>query len=217
MTQYSTSLFQHLNPLDEPDAAEHSVWHVTHVWDSPLTDISAVQVAPVEGTTNDPAGYFPWQLLPPPLGARVYMIGFPGFTLHDFPKTDRLGIDMALTFQPASVIAVYAERRGRGMLNYPCFEVDRSVDPGFSGGAVIFENALCGIVSAASSFEEKTWCSTLWPLAFLGLESELSSDIRMGDLFESRAILTLDWHNVRDRIEEREDEFGHSYAAIDSV
>ncbi len=214
-TQYATRLFQHLNPLDDADQPEHSVWHVTHVWDSPLTDISAVQVARIDGTTNEPTGYWPWRLLPPPVGAQVYIIGFPGFTLDDIPDRDEVSIGMALTFQVANVLEVYEERRGTGFLNYPCFEVDCRVDAGFSGGAVIYDNALCGVVSAASSFEEKTWCSTLWPLAFLGLESELSSTVRMGDLFEDGVIATIDWSEARERLSERHDDCGRIYAAIE--
>jgi len=214
-TEHSATVFQHLNPLEKSAPAKHSLWHVTRAWDSPLTDISLLQVAGGEATTNDPTGYFPWRLLPPPIGAKVYLIGFPGFSLRDFADDEEFGIQMELTFVPATVTEVYPVRRGTGLLNYPCFEVDRAVEPGFSGGAVIFEETLCGLVSVSSSFEEKTWCATLWPLAFLEFDSELPDVMtQMSDLFTVKAIPTVDWAETRNRISQEYDDHGTRYASI---
>src|SRR5947208_762397 len=46
LTQYGSRLFQHLDPLGLADRGKRALWHVTHTWDSALTDVSAIQVAP---------------------------------------------------------------------------------------------------------------------------------------------------------------------------
>jgi hypothetical protein len=215
-TAHSATIFQHLNPLDEKTEAQHSLWHVERVWDSPITDISLIQVAAGSGPSHDVKGHYPWQLLPPPVDSKVYMIGFPGFSVHDFAEEEEFGIHMTLQHTPATVTKIYPLRRGTGLLDYPCFEVDRKVDPGYSGGPVIYNDALCGLVSVSSSFEDKTWCSTLWPISLLEYDSEIPGVMtKVSDLFASRVIDTVDWSDVRGRISQRKDEFGRSYAHIE--
>ncbi len=210
-TQHSATLFQHLNPLE--DEPKGSLLHVTRAWDSPVTDITLLQVSHGEATRHNPTGYFKWRLLPPPVGEKVYLLGFPRFNVSNVD--DEFEVRSDLHFIPARVTAIYRLRRPDAAPAYPCFEIDKAVDAGFSGGGVFYDDALCGLVSVSSTFEEKTWCASLWPMALLGYDSELPGvTTQFSDLFESKVIETVDWQTVRGNVERRENDFGEPYAWI---
>jgi hypothetical protein len=52
--------------------------------------------------------------------------------------------------QEGLVIDVFEIKRDSGMYSFPCFRIDKPVDPDFSGGPVFWNGRLCRVVSGGS-------------------------------------------------------------------
>jgi hypothetical protein len=216
-TEYASGLFQ----VHQPFAALSpcALWQVDRFWDSLLTDLTLLQASahPKGGfavalQTAITGQFFEWALLPPPVGERVFMLGFPQSEV----KADREDLELTatLTVQEGEVTAVYESRRDRGMLNFPCFAINKPVDHGFSGGPVFWQGNLCGIVSAGS-LDDSTYAASLWPACLMEYEYPgIGGRTAFGDLFERGVLQSTDWKRVRERIAKHVDEFGKPYAFI---
>jgi hypothetical protein len=162
-----------------------------------------------------PTRYFEWALLPPPIGAQVLMLGYPKTDI--IPFEDLLNVESNFVPQIGRVSKVCELRRDRGMVNFPCFHIDKPVDDGFSGRPVFWGERLCGIV-CSGSLEGGTYAATLWPLCLMEYEyPDLGSfgvKATFGELFESRVLQSRDWPVVKHRISRRCDVDGKPYAHI---
>lgn len=189
VTQHAAALFQTLDPLTK--GADMALWHVDRSWTSNSSDLILLQVS-AESEHADtlqykmPVRFLRWRLLPPPKGAKVQALGFPGSTVR--PDGEELGIDAHFTFQELEVGTAYPSGRDRGMLPFPCFEVRGSLAPGFSGGPVMYQGDLCGIVTSGSSFDERSYVAALWPLCLMEYDNEFSIKTTFGDLLDRRVI-----------------------------
>lgn len=83
---------------------------------------------------------------------------------------------------------------------------------GFSGGPVLWNGRLCGVVSAVLG--ENTYVASLWPLGLMEIKKADSTE-RLVDWFDQRRIYAHDWSYVRSRISLRVDECGVHFAHID--
>jgi hypothetical protein len=119
------------------------------------------------------------------------------------------------TLQELHVTRIFPLRRDKGMLNFPCFEVDSSVSPGFSGGPVFYEDQLCAIVTSGSNFDNRSHMALLWPLTLMDYSNELGGESRFGDLLDRGVIASSDWREMRSRISKGENEFGEPYVSIE--
>ncbi|HEX5760001.1 MAG TPA: serine protease [Thermoanaerobaculia bacterium] len=217
-SQHAAHLFQALDPL-RPAMSAHALWRVNRSWTSPHTDISLLQVsAEDEGARTLQSKletFFEWSLCAPPIGATVWAIGYPRQSVT--PAGKSVDIGTWFTSQELHVTKVYSDRRDRGMLNFPCFEVEGQVDPGFSGGPVFYQGKLCGIVSSGSSFDERSHIALLWPLALMDYSNEFKRMTRFGDLLDRRTIVSDCWKELKTRIYKGEDELGNSAVFIAPV
>ena len=160
-----------------------------------------------------PTRFFEWRLLPPEVGERVDLLGFPETGVK--PEADGLRLDVNYVVQQGHVTVIHSMRRDRGMLTFPCFEVDRPVDHGFSGGPVFVNGKLCGIVSAGS-LEDHTIVASLWPLCLMEYEYPgISGKTMFGELIASGVVPAEDWSEARCRISKRWDENDQPYAHIE--
>ena len=110
------------------------------------------------------------------------------------------------------VLEVFSLRHDRGFLTFPGFFVRGKVGHGFSGGPVLWNGRLCGVVSAVLG--ENTYVASLWPLGLMEIKKADSTE-RLVDWFDQRRIYAHDWSYVRSRISLRVDECGVHFAHID--
>jgi len=183
---------------------------------TPRTLISLLQISAEDDTSDRvqyewPSGFFELQLLPPPRGARVVIIGFPGLETKA-AGASKIDIGAPFMVKEGTVTKIYQIRGDLGQLNFPCFELDIHVAGGFSGAPAFFEGRLCGVVSHSPSYEARSTIATLWPLALmkgrdrLG-EWSIAAQLRNGSL------QAHDWADVKSRISIEEDEHGNMHSS----
>ena len=210
LTQHSVGLFQVLDPFDEK--SERALWHVDRSWNSRDTDLTLLQVSAEDATSDRlqyswPTRFFDLHLLPPPRVSRIVAIGFP--QLGATPSGDtQIALDAPFTVKEGQVTKIYQIRADLGMLNFPCFEVDIHFDHGFSGGPVFFNDQLCGLVSHSSSFDARSTCASLWPLALARMDNEFGTEWTVADMLNNGTLFAVDWREVKGRISLQEDEHG---------
>jgi hypothetical protein len=141
------------------------------------------------------------------------MLGYPN--AHVEFVGGRLSVDFNCVLKEGTVIQVHVLERDHGMLSFPCFEVDRPVDGGFSGGPVFWNGALCGLVSSGS-LTESTFVASLWPLCLMEYEyPEFGGKTSVGALLDAAVVRSTDWTAVKPRISKRTDEHGTTFAFIE--
>lgn len=214
ISDYGAILFQ-VNPFHQELAS--GLWKADSKWELPWSDLGLLQVSPDAGGFPDgkvivPASYFPWSVLPPPVGERVLMMGYPttGATFIE----GRLNVNIRFVLQGATVVAIHSPRRDSVLFNFPCFEVDRGVDGGFSGGAVFWNATLCGLVSGGDS--DRTYAASLWPLCLMDYGYPgMPGKTRFGNMLDDGHIRSADWGAVKARISKHTDEQGLTTVLID--
>jgi hypothetical protein len=218
-TPHSTGLFQ---VAPSRMSQSHAIWGVNRTWDPVVTDIAMMQVGADQGDAvrrqhSREMGFFEWSMLPPPIGAQVHMFGFPKTDMI-VTEDDKIEGKVLYTIQTGTVRAVFEIKRESGMYKFPCFSIDKPVDHGFSGGPVIWEDRLCGIVSGGS-IEEITYAATLWPLCLLEYEypdqpAALGGKQTVADLFDKGIIRSPDWKRIKGRISRQLDSNGSPFAHL---
>lgn len=210
LTQHAAGVFQIFDPFDEQ--SDNALWHVDRSWNSRDTDLTLLQVSAEDDTADRiqydwPTRFVELQLLPPSRGSQITAVGFPQLAARS-AENSRVVLDVPFTVKEGMVTKIYQIRADLGMLNFPCFEVDIHFDHGFSGGPVFFEGRLCGLVSHSSSFDARSTCTTLWPIALAKMDNEFGAQWTIGDMLNNGSLAAVDWADVRDRISLREDEHG---------
>src|SRR6266568_2648065 len=214
--QFGSSIFQ----LHEPFGGKpvHAVWKVDRSWDSRFTDISLMQVSADSGLALQfqkemPRTFLEWRFLPPHLGGKVTLLGFPQTSITQL--NDEFRIDTNFILQEAAIVDVHYPWRDRGMLNFPCYELNMPVDHGFSGGPAFFDGRLCGIVASGTSYDNRSYITALWPLALMEYDyAGLGGKTTFRDLVDRGAIKSIDWPEIRSRIAICSDEHGEEYACL---
>lgn len=216
---HTTNLFQVLDLTPRP-RIPHATWAVDRTWTGPLTDIALMQVSAENGAAHEIQlrwpEFFPWSLLPPPIGAEVAIIGYPSTIVTIRGEAMQANCNVILT--PGRVSEIYEIRRDRGMIRFPSFRIDVPVDHGCSGGPVIYDNHICGIVSAGCT-EDETIAASMWPFTLLEYEYPdqgiLGLPRLVGELIDSGTVMAPGWTDIRDRISRRTDEDERPYAHIE--
>jgi len=168
-------------------------WSVNELWKAQMTDIALLRLAPEIGQTDRDLETrpFEWRLLPPPVGACVLVIG-----LVQDPEVPVEGQhsrhEVVLHSIAASVTDVYPSFRDRSLLPFPCFEIAANLPHGLSGSPAFFEDKLCGIVSASTSFDDTAKISSLWPL----VQMTYDGNRRFIDLLAERAVEAVGWSDI---------------------
>lgn len=218
LSSHAAHLFQCLDPFN-PEAGATALWHVDRSWASPHTDITLLQVSAENEEAKRlqaemPSRFFEWRLTAPPIGSTVWAIGFPQLCIR--PDGKDLVVGAPFTLQELQVTKIYSLGRDRGMLSFPCFEVDGSVQHGFSGGPVFYEGKLCGIVASGSAFDNRSHMTLLWPLTLMDYGNEFGGTSRFGDLLDRRGVVASDWREIRNRISKGENELGEPCVFMDT-
>jgi len=154
-TKFSTMLYQ-VQPSREPIE-----WACAVDWASPDTDITTMQVVPRTpgaDATGKAMRFFDWQMLPPPVGGQVRIIGLPAEKITNDGRDH--DIQLAIHSEPATVVEVCPVRRECGMWKYPGFRLDIELEHGMSGAPVFYDGALVGIFSGPD------YVASLWPRRF---------------------------------------------------
>lgn len=199
-----------------------AMWGVNRNWDPVFTDISFLEVsadsgAAVERQFRMPTRFFDWSLLPPPVGSHVVMLGFPKTEINI--SGELWNIDVKYVMQEGTVTDVFEQKRDSGMYSFPCFSIDKPVDPGFSGGPAFCDSRLCGVVSGGSvAGADVTYVATLWPLCLMEYEypdqGTLGRKRAFSELFERGVLRPNDWPNLIGRIFKDYDDDGRPCVRI---
>jgi hypothetical protein len=183
----------------ENDGKELVQWWPRVSWQSEDTDISVLVMKPTTAAAESRATklkYLEWQLLPPHVGAKVRVYGWP------LPQIDvRAGVHDAhveLWMRPAIVTEHAAILRGHGFHEFPGYVLDKSLPPAMSGGAVLHNGRLIGI------FTGPDYVSALWPLALIRYPLREDFFISFAEHFDQGVIQAVDWDRVKGRVERRD-------------
>lgn len=192
-TAISTAVYQ------ENEGTELVQWWPRVSWQSETTDISVLVMKPETAAAERRATnlkYLEWQLMPPHIGARVRVYGWP------LPQIDiRTGVHDAhvqLWMRPAIVTEHARVLRAHGFHEFPGYVLNTSLPPAMSGGAVLHNGRLSGI------FTGPDYVSALWPLALMRYLLNEDLFISFAEHFDHRVITAIDWDSVKGRAQLRE-------------
>jgi hypothetical protein len=196
------------------------LWHVRHTWDSSVTDISLMEVFTegdeAAGREHEMKGFFELALLPPPVGAHVIMLGYPLANVES--NNGLMKLDLKYVLQEGEVVDVFDPYRDQSMYSFPCFQINKPVDHGFSGGPVFWDGKLCGLVSGGGAFGDDTYAASLWPLLLMEYQYPdsgiLGGTRAFREMLESDTLRSPDWPQIRERVTKRPHDNGKSYAHL---
>ncbi len=187
------------------------IWRVSVDWPSHDTDITVLVMDPESPAAKEAAPtltFLEWQLLPPHWRAKVRVYGWPQ---QDILIKDRDHFVAAeLWEQPAQVVENCYPLNVHGFGEFPVFRIDRSLDAGFSGGPVLYEDVLVGI------FTGPDLVSPLWPLAIHAYPDQEGVERSIAEHFDIGTIVARDWDQVKGRVERQDCEVALAGSALES-
>ncbi len=205
------------------EEATASLWSVSAVFGASFTDIAFLSVRPA----NELADAYQFSrlpmlsVLPPSVGTRV--TGF-GYAASEVLASDDAQIKLALhpTTTSGIVSEVYPEYRDRGMLTFPCFEINTHFIGGMSGGPLYNEvGHLCGLICASQDGEAVAYAATLWAAMGTNIIHQGPDMICKGTypVFEMAGVGLLHitgWADIVPRIKIEHDPFGKELLRLKS-
>jgi hypothetical protein len=148
-----------------------ALWAVRKLWRSPHTDLAVLLLDPY----SELARTYRWRrpmlrLRPPAVGDDVSCFGYRGGAAR--AAVDSEQIKVKWTCSPSTavgrVVEVFGNRRDRGMLDFPCFSTNAPFTHGMSGGPIMLNGVLSGIICAGglegADGQQMTYGVSLWPL-----------------------------------------------------
>lgn len=199
--RFGTALFQLTN------AGKSVFWGVNRTWDPTHFDLAICEAARDDAASSAkdvpyPTAFLEWSLEAPPEGSEVTMLGYPD--IHVRADGTHWNTEFKLAAQTGKVINVYPEGRDRGMYPWPCFEVDKPVLAGMSGGPVICDGRLCGVVCGDSFGGSGAIVTTLWPITLMEYKypdfgETLGQTEHFSSKLNSGLVKAIDWSSVRPR------------------
>lgn len=147
-----------------------SQWDVPEARGIKATDVAVLVLTPRTGPGSAGWGYPEVDLAPPEVGDEVLVCGFAEPSTTEVEHGDEPVIDWRArpVVRNATVTAVHPlKREPPGLLSFPSFEFDASVDASMSGGPIFNSSGrLCGLVASGGSSESDGLPSAgalLWP------------------------------------------------------
>ena len=134
--------------------------------DRPL-DVALLKLAPHPPSIPELEDFRRWffeiNVAPPAVGSRVTAFGYAKSKIEVDPSDPGAFVcGNAYRIVEGEVTQVFFPRRDRGMLPFPCFEVQGDFEAGMSGGPIFNErNQVCGVVSSGGIAERLSWLSPL--------------------------------------------------------
>jgi hypothetical protein len=205
--EYTANLFQFFG------GQAHALWAIDQTWDTPLTDISLLQFSAEAGLAQtvqfETLPFFEWEVLPPSIGSEIIALGFSEMKVDI--NNGAMNVESKVHIKKAKVTQVFPNRRDAGLITFPAFEIDVTLDHGCSGGPVFHNDRLCGIISGDSHGTERSAIASLWPLTqmkygYSDVREELRAEQQFGDLLDSGVIKSADWPSTKERITKEVDE-----------
>lgn len=188
-TEYATLVYQ--MPLGE----EYVRWLPVVDWGSHDTDIDSIVLVPETDAAKRVAPtlrYFPWQLLPPPIGSLVRVYGWPDQHIEIDGTNHELTLE--LHAQRARVTETIYPMLAHGFGEFPAFRLHQEYAHGFSGGPVLYNGKLVGIFSGPDLV------ACLWPLALHTYEDTTGHVFSFEAHFDSKLVDAVDWDEVKGRV-----------------
>lgn len=159
---------------------DEATWVVDEIITVPWTDLTLLKISP----QNDLARAYRWgrgfldiQLLPPSVGSRVWVFGYPECRAeNDFERANVITGNFEVEIHSATVTGVENDRRDV-LKSFPGFEFAPGLRAGGSGGPVVCADKLCGLGSVGwdGEAEQAGYAVALWPLIFANVP------LRLGD------------------------------------
>lgn len=197
-------------------------WEITGVTPLEFTDIAFLNLVP----RNEVASKFFWpkpfpslELLPPPKHERVWSFGYPGATYEHTPGKSVVDVSTEPTLIEGAVIGQHPQ--GRGSWRFPQFEVTCGFEPGMSGGPVVHEKQICGVISYGPKLQDGSYGSSfaadLWPI--LGAENRPGLDPRTAanpilDMIKNGTLMAPGWKKLQSHITQATTDSGHSIITL---
>jgi hypothetical protein len=210
------ALLGHIPDPDNPQTLAR--WQATSATKSAYTDIAFLNVVPVNETAerlNWPT--FPEILLvPPEERAAVAALGYPDVTHQELSQGV---VKFSMTSKLSTGIVTGAWANGRTSRYFPQFETNAEFTAGMSGGPVMHDGRICGIVSYGTNEESSvrhSYAAALWPLLLDGTAT--SVDPRTGipflSMLESGAVRAPGWRAISASVAATENHNGQRVAVL---
>jgi len=203
-------------------------WLVSDMWGAKYSDLAVLQLRPLTATRDKKydAAILRLRALPPEVGDVVAAFGYP---LSSVDAVSREPLELRWSIAPYTtqgvVTQVFAERRDRALLSFPCFEINARFEPGMSGGPIFnAQGHLCGIISAAlteiSGPTRVAYGAALWPVFGTNIDFAGPGLIVGGfyPFFELRSvgyIAESGWDEVAKRVRIAHDVDGGEYLSLE--
>ncbi len=196
-------------------SSDPALWRVSFVWGARFTDIAFLALT----SANNLAERYAWDstlklnLLPPTLGERVVGFGYAASAV-EITEVGQMRLALHPSTTGGMVTAVFPEYRDRGMLKFPCFEINTHFVGGMSGGPLFNEaGELCGVICASRDGEPIAYGATLWPAMGTVITHQGPGMVCKGayPVFEMAQVGILaasGWERIARRIEIESDPFG---------
>ena len=200
--------------IRRPDVAAH--WEITGVTPLNNTDIAFLNVVPrseVAEKMEWPSPFPELELLPPNPGELVWSFGYPDAEGKHTPGESVVNFESQPTLISGEVINYHPG--GRGTWRFPQFEVTIPFEPGMSGGPVIHQGKIAGLVSYGPNLEQgkrgASFASALWPIVGSELSAEVDPRLQSNPVLEmlnTGAIRAANWKSIQSRIRITQTETG---------
>jgi len=153
-------------------------WKITGATPLDYTDMAFLNLVPNDVVSNSflwPKPFPELELIPPDLGSKIWSFGYAEAAYKHTAGEAVVEIEAQPKLMEGQVTGHYPH--GRGTWMFPQFAVSCPFEPGMSGGPLVHEERVCGIVSYGPELEGGarglSFAAALWPL----LASEVNSGV----------------------------------------
>ncbi len=211
------AILGNLPDLDRPE--ELAQWQATSAHKCEFGDIAFLNLVPTNQVAEKVSWpYFPeLELLPPNIGERISACGFPDVAREEI----RAGVTKVSVTSKISVGTVTDDLpSGRGSWRFPQFETNAEVDHGMSGGPVMHDGKVCGVVSYAGTYDGiagPSYIATLWPALLSGRVTpsvDPRDSIPLLSMLETGAVTSQGWRSILNRAAVNEEQDGTRTAVL---
>jgi hypothetical protein len=192
-------------PENKSDAA---IWIMRGAWASLYSDIAAISLAPANELAESYVftGKPTLSVLPPAQGENVTAFGYASSSVITFVD-NQPNLSLNPLTAPGTVTEVYPERRDRGMLSFPSFQVEALFKGGMSGGPIYNSvGELCGLVCSCDNDAPIAYGVVLWPIlvemiSHQGFGVSCTGMYRMADLADHGRLILKGYDKVVNNVE----------------
>ena len=210
------AVLSHAPDADYPD--DLARWQATSAVKSRYTDIAVMNLVPVNPTAEQLVwpSFADLMLTPPEIGSEIAAYGFPDVSQEKL-SDDRSRVSATSRLANGSVVALW--EAGRGSFNFPHFETDAELDHGMSGGPVMCNGSICGVVSYGRTSEDgatASFAAALWPLLLDEMETSVDprESIPVASMIETGHVRAPGWRSLRKRVTSDRDANGRPVARL---